>query len=171
MSADPQAGSEDRSGPDAGSPAGGPPAAGRRPPAGAPRAPGPPAWIFVLGLVTVLEPPVLIAAWFADRGLAGGDLLAYALVGGLFITLPSLAILGLAVIWYRRLAAGRSVPGLPPALTGAGASRVSAIALVVSTVLLGLALVLLLGRWSAVALPPLALSLASAWLMGRAAAR
>jgi hypothetical protein len=52
-------------------------------------------------------------------------------------------------------------------MTGARASKVSAIALVVSTIALGAVLVLLLGAWALLAIPPLALSLASAWLMAR----
>ena len=52
-------------------------------------------------------------------------------------------------------------------MTGPTASRVAAIALVVSTLLLGGVLAVLLGAWALVALPPLALSLASAWLMSR----
>ena len=75
------------------------------------------------------------------------------------------------MIWHQRLTTGGGeIPGVPPALTGPTASRISAIALVISTVLLGLVLALLLGPWSILALPPLALSLGSAWLMGRAAA-
>jgi hypothetical protein len=125
--------------------------------------------VFPLGMVVALEPPALIVLWVLDSDLAGGHLLAIALVGGLFVSLPSLAILGLAVIWDRRLAGGRPVPGLPPALTGATASRVSAIALVVSTIVLGGVLALALGEWALLALPPLALSLGSAWLMARSA--
>ena len=64
---------------------------------------------------------------------------------------------------------GRAVPGLPAAMTGARASRISAITLVVSTVALGAVIALILGAWALVAIPPLALSLASAWLMARAA--
>jgi hypothetical protein len=120
-------------------------------------------------MLVALEPPVLIVLWAVDQDLANGHLLGIALVGGLFISLPSLAIFALAVIWDRRLSGGRTVPGVPPALTGARASRISAIALVVSTVLLGAVLALLLGEWALLALPPLALSLASAWLMARAA--
>ena len=71
------------------------------------------------------------------------------------------------MIWDRRLKGGAAVPGLPAAMTGPTASRISAIALVVSTVALGGVLALLLGAWALVALPPLALSLASAWLMAR----
>ena len=71
-------------------------------------------------------------------------------------------------MWDRRLKGGQTVPGLPAAMTGARASRISAIALVVSTVALGAVLALLLGAWALVAIPPLALSLASAWLMARA---
>jgi hypothetical protein len=128
-----------------------------------------PPWLFPLGMLVALEPPVLIVLWLVDPDLADGHLLGIALVGGLFVSLPSLAILGLAVIWDRRLAGGRAVPGLPEALTGTTASRVSAIALAVSTVLLGGVIALLLGPWALVALPPLALSLGSAWLMARAA--
>jgi hypothetical protein len=120
-------------------------------------------------MLVALEPPVLIVLWLIDRDLAEGDLLGIALVGGFFISLPSLAIFGLAVIWDRRLASGRPVPGLPDALTGRTASRVSAGALAVSTLVLGAGLALLLGPWALLALPPLALSLASAWLMARAA--
>ena len=76
-------------------------------------------------------------------------------------------LFGLAVMWDRRLKGGRTVTGLPAAMTGARASRISAIALVVSTVALGAVLVLLLGAWALVAIPPLALSLVSAWLMAR----
>jgi hypothetical protein len=54
-------------------------------------------------------------------------------------------------------------------MTGARASRISAIALVASTAALGAVIALLLGAWAVVAIPPLALSLASAWLMARAA--
>jgi hypothetical protein len=72
-------------------------------------------------------------------------------------------------MWDHRLASGRPVPGLPPALTGAAASRVSAIALVVSTLVLGAILAFLLGGWALLALPPLALSVGSAWLMARSA--
>jgi len=126
-----------------------------------------PRWLFPLGLLVALEPPILIVLWAVDHDLAGGDLLAIALVGGLFISLPSLAILGLAMIWDRRLSGGAAVPGLPEAMTGPTASRVAAIALVVSTLLLGGLLALLMGAWALVALPPLALSLASAWLMSR----
>ena len=120
-------------------------------------------------MLVALEPPVLIVLWAIDPDLADGHLLAFALIGGFFVSLPSLAILGLAVIWDRRLSGGRAVPGLPPALTGAAASRVSAIALVVSTLVLGGLLGLLLGGWALLALPPLALSLGSAWLMARSA--
>jgi len=126
-------------------------------------------WMFALAMLVVLEPPILIAAWAVNTDLADGHLIAIAFVGGLFISLPSLAIFGLAVMWDRRLASGRPVPGLPPAVTGAAASRVSAIALVVSTLVLGGILALLLGEWALLAIPPLALSLASAWLMARSA--
>ena len=136
----------------------------------APGAPRPPIphWPFGLAMLVLLEPPVLIVAWFLDTDLANGHLVAIALVGGLFISLPSLAIFGLAVMWDRRLKGGQTVTGLPAAMTGARASRISAIALVVSTVALGAVLALLLGAWALVAIPPLALSLASAWLMARA---
>ena len=152
-----------------------PPAApqGTAPAGPAGTAPGPaarhtvPRWLFPLGLLVALEPPILIVLWAVDRDLADGHLLAIALVGGLFISLPSLAILGLAMIWDRRLSGGAAVPGLPEAMTGPTASRVAAISLVVSTVLLGVVLGLLMGAWALVALPPLALSLASAWLMSR----
>ena len=131
----------------------------------------PPSWVFPLGLVTALEPAAVIILHFLNPDLADGHLVGYAVVGGFFITMPSLAILGVAVIWHRRLttSTGDVVPGLPPALTGATASRVSAIALAASTILLGLLLAVLLGPWSIIALPPLALSLASAWLMNDAA--
>jgi hypothetical protein len=141
---------------------------GAAPQGSAPRPPIPP-WMFALAMLVVLEPPILIAAWAMDTDLADGHLLAIALVGGLFISLPSLAIFGLAVMWDRRLSGGRTVPGLPEGLTGARASRVSSIALVASTLALGAVLAILLGPWALVALPPLALSLASAWLMARAA--
>ena len=66
-----------------------------------------PRWLFALGLLVALEPPVLIVAvGRSTTDLADGHLLAIALVGGLFISLPSLAILGLAVIWDRRLSGG-----------------------------------------------------------------
>ncbi|HET8953786.1 MAG TPA: hypothetical protein VFN44_24905, partial [Solirubrobacteraceae bacterium] len=136
---------------------------------GAPRPPIP-HWLFGLAMLVLLEPPALIVAWFLNTDLANGHLIAIALVGGLFISLPSLAIFGLAVMWDQRLKGGRTVTGLPPALTSARASRISAIALVVSTVALGAVLALLLGAWALVAIPPLALSLASAWLMARAPA-
>ena len=160
-----------------GAPGRGAPAPGGTPaPGGAPGSQGArvlyrlPSWLFPLGLVTALEPPVLIVVYFVNMDLAGGHLLAYAIVGGLFISLPSLAILGLAVIWHRRLTTvSGEIPGVPPSLTGPTASRISAIALVVSTVLFGLVLALLLGAWALLAAPPLALSLASAWLMGDAA--
>ena len=139
------------------------PAGGARPRHAIPR------WLFQLGMLVALEPPVLIALWAVDHDLAGGHLLAIALVGGLFISLPSLAILGLALLWDRRLSGGGEVPGLPAALTGRTASRVSAIALAASTLALGALIVVLLGPWALLALPPLALSLASAWLMTRAA--
>jgi hypothetical protein len=125
--------------------------------------------LFALAMLVVLEPPILIVLWVTDPDLADGHLIAIALVGGLFISLPSLAIFGLAVMWDRRLARGGTVHGLPPALTGARASRISAITLAASTVALAAVLALLLGAWAIVALPPLALSLASAWLMARAA--
>jgi hypothetical protein len=125
--------------------------------------------MFALAMLVVLEPPILLAAWALNTDLANGHLIAIALIGGLFISLPSLAIFGLAVMWDRRLSGGQTVPGLPAGLTGAKASRVSSIALVVSTLLLGGVLALLLGAWSLAAIPPLALSLASAWLMARAA--
>jgi hypothetical protein len=137
-------------------------------PAGASRPPIP-HWTFALAMLVVLEPPALILAWAIDTELADGHLIAIAFVGGLFISLPSLAIFGLAVMWDRRVKGGRTVTGLPAAMTGARASRVSAIALAASTVALGAVLALLLGAWALVALPPLALSLASAWLMARAA--
>jgi hypothetical protein len=131
----------------------------------------PPGWVFPLGLLTVLEPIGVIVLYFANSDLAGGHLVAYAIVGGLFITLPSLAILGLALIWHRRMAtSGGAIPGVPPALTGRTASRVSAISLVASTLLFGLLLAVLLGPWSLLAVPPLALSLGSAWLMHAAGA-
>jgi hypothetical protein len=139
--------------------------------AGTPRAAGHPIphWLFPLAMAVVLEPPLLILLWFLDNDLANGHLVAVALIGGLFISLPSLAIFGLAVMWDRRLASGGGVPGLPPAMTGARASHISAIALAGSTVALAAVLALLLGAWALLALPPLALSLASAWLMARAA--
>ena len=144
------------------------PAGGAPEPAGT--APPPvPHWTFALAMLVVLEPPLLLVAWALNTDLANGHLIAIALVGGLFISLPSLAIFGLAVMWDRRLKGGQSVQGLPAGLTGARASRVSAIALVVSTVALGAVLALLLGAWALVAIPPLALSLASAWLMARPA--
>jgi hypothetical protein len=126
-------------------------------------------WLFPLAMLVVLEPPVLIVLWAIDQDLADGHLLGIALVGGFFVSLPSLAIFALAVIWDRRLSGGKPVPGLPEALTGRAASHVSAIALAVSTVVLGSVIALLLGEWALVAIPPLALSLASAWLMSRAA--
>jgi hypothetical protein len=128
-----------------------------------------PRWLFPLAMLVVLEPPLLIVLWATDPDLADGHLIAIALAGGLFVSLPSLAIFGLAAIWERRLVRSRTVPGLPPALTGSRASRISGIALAVSTVLFGAVIALLLGAWALVALPPLALSLASAWLMVRAA--
>jgi hypothetical protein len=136
-----------------------------------PRAAGHPIphWLFPLAMVVVLEPPVLLVLWAANTDLANGHLIAAALLGGLFISLPTLAIFGLAVMWDRRLASGGTVPGLPPAMTGARASHISAIALAGSTVALGVVLALLVGPWALLALPPLALSLASAWLMARAA--
>jgi len=147
----------------------GPAAPGATTPARGAAARRTPVWLFPLGMLVALEPPALIALWVVDRDLADSHLLAIALIGGFFVSLPSLAILGLAVIWDRRLASGRPVPGLPPALTGAAASRVSAIALVVSTIVLGGVLALVLGKWALLALPPLALSLGSAWLMARSA--
>jgi hypothetical protein len=155
-------------------PAHGSPAAGDPAPAGAsgPRAsaarPPIPHWIFALAMLVVLEPPILIVAWAIDTDLANGHLIAIALVGGVFIALPSLAIFGLAVMWDRRLKGGQTVQGLPAGLTGSRASRISAITLAASTVALGIVLALLLGAWALVAIPPLALSLASAWLMARA---
>jgi len=132
----------------------------------------PPGWIFPLGLATALEPAAVIVLHFIDPDLADGHLVAYAVVGGLFITMPSLAILGITVIWHRRLltATGEVIPGLPPSLTGPTASRISAISLAASTILFGLLLAVVLGGWAILALPPLALSLASAWLMNDAAA-
>jgi hypothetical protein len=131
----------------------------------------PPGWVFPLGLLTALEPVAVIVLYFANSDLADGHLVAYAVVGGLFITMPSLAILGLALIWHRRMVtAGQDIRGVPPALTGRTASRVSAISLVVSTLLFGLLLAVLLGPWSLLAAPPLALSLGSAWLMNEAGA-
>lgn len=131
----------------------------------------PPAWLFPLGLATALEPAVVIVLHFLNPDLADGHLVGYAVVGGFFITMPSLAILGLAVIWHKRLttSTGEVVPGLPPALTGPTASRISAVSLAASTVLFGLLLAVLLGPWAILALPPLALSLGSAWLMNDAA--
>jgi hypothetical protein len=149
--------------PQGAAPAGGP-ATGE----GAPRPPIP-HWMFALAMLVVLEPPALILAWALNTDLADGHLIAIAFVGGLFISLPSLAIFGLAVMWDRRLKRGETVPGLPPAMTGERASKISAIALVASTVALGAVIALLLGAWAVVAIPPLALSLASAWLMARAA--
>ncbi len=130
---------------------------------------GPPRWLLPLGVFVALEPALLLVLWLADRDLAEGDLAGIAILGGLFVSLPSLAFFGLAVIWDRRLVAGGAVPGLPPALTGPGASRAAAVALAASTLLVGAAIGLLLGPWGFVALPPLALSVASAWLMSRAA--
>jgi hypothetical protein len=132
----------------------------------------PPSWLFPLGLATALEPVAVIILYFVNPDLADGHLVAYAIVGGLFVTMPSLAILGLAVIWHKRLttASGEVVPGLPPALTGPTASRVSAISLAASTILFGLLLAVLLGGWAILAALPLGLSLASAWLMNEAAA-
>jgi len=164
---EPRAGAASDASPPGAAPGASPPGAAPAS-AGAPRPPIP-HWMFRLAMIVVLEPPVLIVGWFLNTDLANGHLVAIALVGGLFISLPSLAIFGLAVMWDRRLSGGRTVPGLPPALTGARASRISAIALVVSTVALGAVLALLLREWALVALPPLALSLASAWLMARAA--
>jgi hypothetical protein len=129
-----------------------------------------PRWMFPLGMAVVLEPPLLIGLWLLDRDLAEGSLAGIAMVGGLFVSLPALTIFGLAVAWDRRLSAGvHDVPGLPGALTGPAASRVAAIALVVSTLLMAGMIGLLTGPWGLVALPPLALSFASAWLMARAA--
>ena len=127
--------------------------------------------LYALAMVALVEPFALVAAWAADRDLAGGDLLAIALGIGFFITFPALAIFALAVVFHRRLSAEGGVPGLPPALTGPTVTRISAIALVASTLLIAVVLALLLGAWSLVALPPLALSIASAWLMARSAAR
>ena len=142
--------------------AGGPaPREGTRPPI--------PHWLFGLAMLVVLEPPALIVAWAVNTDLANGHLIAIAFVGGLFISLPSLAIFGLAVMWDRRLKGGQAVSGLPRGMTGARASKVSAIALVASTLALGAVLAILLGAWALVAIPPLALSIASAWLMARAA--
>ena len=134
----------------------------------APRRPIP-HWAFALAMLVVLEPPILIAAWAVDTDLADGHLIAIALVGGLFISLPSLAIFGLAVMWDRRMKGGQTVPGLPAGLTGARASKVSAIALTASTIALGAVIAILLGPWAIVAVPPLALSIVSAWLMAREA--
>jgi hypothetical protein len=131
----------------------------------------PPSWVFPLGLATAVEPIVVIILYFANSDLADGHLVAYAVVGGLFITVPSLAILGLSLIWHRQMTTGGdTIPGVPPALTGRTASRISAIALAVSTLLFGLLLAVLLGAWSLLAWPPLALSLGSAWLMHEAGA-
>jgi hypothetical protein len=127
--------------------------------------------LYALAMAALVEPFVLIAAWVADRDLAGGDLLAIALVGGFFITFPALAIFGLAVVFHKQVSRGGTVPGLPAALTGPTVTRISATALVVSTLAIALVLALVLGAWSLVALPPLALSGASAWLMARAARR
>jgi hypothetical protein len=136
-----------------------------------PRAYTIPGWILPLGLVTLLEPPVLIIAHFVNPDLADGHLIAYAFVGGLFISLPSLAILGLAVIWHQRMTTGGDeIPGVPPTLTGPTASRISAISLLASTLAFALLLAVLLGPWSLLALPPLALSLGSARLMLEAGA-
>jgi hypothetical protein len=130
----------------------------------------PPEWLFPLGLATAFEPPVLILIYFINPDLAGGHLLRYAFAGGFFITLPALAIFGLAVVWHRRLTmSGEMIEGVPEQLTGPTASRVSAIALVVSTLLFALLLGLVLGPWAVLAVPPLALSLASAWLMNEGA--
>ena len=118
-------------------------------------------------MLVVLEPPILIVAWAANTDLANGHLVAVAFIGGIFISLPSLAIFGLAVMWDRRLKGGQTVQGLPAGLTGTRASRISAITLAGSTVAVGIVLALLLGAWALVAIPPLALSLVSAWLMAR----
>ena len=129
-----------------------------------------PRWLFPLGMLVVLEPPLLIGLWLLDDDLADGSLAGIAVAGGLFVSLPALTIFGLAAAWDRRLSAGvHDVPGLPGALTGPGASRVAAIALVVSTLLMAGMIGVLTGPWGLVALPPLALSFASAWLMARAA--
>ena len=129
-----------------------------------------PPWMFPLGMAVVLEPPLLVVLWLLDNELAEGSLAGMALVGGLYVSLPALVIFGLAVVWDRRLSAGvHEVHGLPRWLTGPRASRVAAVALVVSTLLMAATVGLFTGPWGLLALPPLALSVASAWLMARAA--
>ena len=142
---------------------------GPGPPTGRAARPHLPGWLFALGMAVLLEPPVLLVLWAVDHDLAGGHLLGFALVGGFFVSLPSLVILGLAIVWDRRLATGQPVPGLPPAFTGPRASRIAATALVVSTLLIAGLLALLFGAEALIMLPPLALSIASAWLMARSA--
>jgi hypothetical protein len=130
----------------------------------------PPAWVFPLGLVAALEPPVLIIVYFINPDLAGGHLLLYAFAGGFFITLPSLAILGLAVLWHKRLTmSGETIEGIPEQFTAPAASRASAIALIASTLIFWVLLTVLVGPWSLLALPPVAVSLASGWLMNEGA--
>ena len=103
-------------------------------------------------------------------GLAATELLLVAVLGGLFLTLPTLAVFALAVLWGRALAQRRSLPGLPPALTGPVAARVAGIALVVTTLGYVLVLVLLVGWWAALALPPAALGARLGAAHGRAPA-
>ena len=114
----------------------------------------------MLVVLTAVEPVVLL-----PFGLATTELLLVAVLGGLFLTLPTLAVFALSVLWARALAQGRTLPGLPSGLTGPTAARVSGIALVVSTIGYLLVLALLVGWWAALALPPAALALASARLM------
>ena len=117
-------------------------------------------------MLVALEPPVLIVLWFIDRP-RDGHLLGIALWRALHLA-PVAGDLRAAVIWDAAVRAARPCPACPRR-SPAPAPRISAIALVVSTVVLGAVLALLLGEWALVALPPLALSLASAWLMARAA--
>ena len=114
----------------------------------------------MLVALTAIEPVALI-----PFGLLAPELLLVAVLGGLLLTLPTLAVFALAVLWGRSLAQGRTLHGLPAGLTGPAAARVAGIALVVSSIGYVLVLVLLVGWWAALALPPAALALASARLL------
>ena len=109
-----------------------------------------------LAIVTAAEPFALLPFAFAVP-----EVLAVAVLGGLLLALPALAVFALAIVWRRALGKRRTLPGLPRALGGATGARVVGGLLVLSTVGYLLVLALATGWWVLLAIPPAALALAA----------
>jgi hypothetical protein len=92
-------------------------------------------------------------------------LLAVALLGGLLLSLPTLTVFALAVLWHRAVGEGRRLPGVPRRLAGPGGARGVGAALVVTTVAYLVGLIVVTGPWALLAVPPAALALAAGRLL------